>query len=169
MTELLPTLMPVLISSALAAWVAWHAAERNVLMANVTQERAKWRDRIRKLADELQTAVSTGDVTEIRRLRVAFRLSLNPWDGRDREIVALLALLMESDRKNLLLERIVIRLELLLKHDWERAKAEASWRGARRNATLRRHPAALRAGVDSLEKSRTQNPLASEYQELRAH
>lgn len=169
MTELLPTLMPVLISSAIAAWVAWHASERNVLMANVTQERAKWRERIRRLAEELQTAVSQGDVIALRRLRVAFRLSLNPWDGRDREIVALLALLADDDGRDLLLERIVIRLELLLKHDWERAKAEASWRGLGHNATPRRRPAAPRAGVDTLEKSRTQSPLALEYQERRAH
>lgn len=169
MTELLPTLMPVLISSAIAAWVAWHASERNVLMANVTQERAKWRERIRRLAEELQTAVSQGDVIALRRLRVAFRLSLNPWDDRDREIVALLSLLMDDDQRDLLLERIVIRLELLLKHDWERAKAEASWRGLGRNSTPKRRATALRAAVDTLEKSRTQSPLASEYQERRAH
>lgn len=165
MTELLLTLTPVLVSSAIAAWVAWHASERNVLMANVTQERAKWRERIRRLAEELQVAVSQEDVPAIRRLRVAFRLSLNPWDGRDREITALLTLLVDQEGRELIFERVVTRLELLLKHDWERAKSEASWRAPGRNAKMIRRTAAPRAGVDSLEKSRRRNPLGPDYRE----
>lgn len=165
MVDFLSALTPILVSSAIAAWAAWHASERNALTANVIQERAKWRDRLRSLADELQSAVSVSDVSEIKRLRVAFRLSLNPWDDRDREVVALLGLLVDRSQDDELFERITVRLELLLKHDWERAKTEASWRGWGRHATPARRAALPRAGVQSLARLRSQRPLADEFQE----
>jgi hypothetical protein len=165
MASFLSALVPVLVSAAIAAWVAWHASKGNALMANVTQERAKWRERIRQLADDLQDAVSKQDAALIRRVRVAFRLSLNPWDDRDREIVALLERLVHHSAEEGLLERIVVRLELLLKHDWERAKAEATWRGLGRQTMPARRAASPRAGVDSLAKLRTQRPLAQDFQE----
>jgi hypothetical protein len=165
MAAFLSALTPVLVSAAIAAWVAWHAAERNALLANVTQERAKWRDRIRRLAEELQGAASKGDRDLIRRLRVALRLSLNPWDDRDREIVALLGLLAADPTDEAILERIVVRLELLLKHDWERGKAEASWRGGGRKETPGFRAQSPRAGVQSLARLRAQRPLSPEFAE----
>ena len=168
MVEFLSAFTPILVSSAIAAWAAWHASERHALTANVIGERAKWRDRLRSLAEELQKAVSTSDAAEIRRLRLAFRLSLNPWDDRDRELVALMGLLMDRAGDGELFEQIAVRLELLLKHDWERAKAEASWRGWSRRATPARRASLPRAGVESLSRLRLQRPLADEFQEREA-
>lgn len=151
---LVDALVPVLVSATVAGFVAWYGVQRQVEVKNVTEERAKWRDRIRSLAAELVDAVETSDGAKLRRIEMSFRLSLNPWDIADREIVLLLSRLVRGGDREADMDRIAVRLELLLKHDWERAKREASWmprsiRGFtagvfRPHGTSRRSYAALR-------------------------
>lgn len=161
MTEILTATTPVLLSALIGAIVAWHLSERQALVANVTLERAKWRERIRSLACELQSAVARGDEGDLGRLRMAFRLSLNPWDAQDREIVALLSLLIADRDRVGDLEAVAIRLELLLKHDWERAKAEASWFAFRSRSGPRGRKS--RAGADDLSRFRARYPIDARY------
>lgn len=169
MIQILSAVTPVLVSALIGALVAWHASQRSALLANVTQERAAWRERIRKFACELQEAVRSGDEGGIQRLRMQFRLSLNPWDDRDRELVALLGVLVRHalDREETL-ERVSVRLELLLKHDWERAKAEATWFASHRLGTPRRRAAVPRAGVEALARFRKARPLEADFDEMLA-
>ena len=116
------------LSALIAGFAAWQAGERQVRIRNVTEERAKWRARVRELAVDLSGA-GAGEPGAVDRAVVGLRLLLNPYDQLDREIVALLDGLQSDAPDRDQLARVVVRLQLVLKHDWERAKREASWTG----------------------------------------
>lgn len=118
-----------LVSASVGAVVALWTSERQLRLANVTAERAVWRERIRGLAGDLATSADDGDAR--LRAAVGIQLSTNPFDELDREIVELamrIAKAQKPDDEDL--SRVMLRLQLLLKHDWERAKLEAGWGGA---------------------------------------
>ena len=43
-------------AAIISAWVSKAIAERNIYIENITKERAKWRERIRKIAREYPIA-----------------------------------------------------------------------------------------------------------------
>ena len=109
------------------AFVTWLVAQRGLRAANVLAERTRWRERVRALAAEI--ARDPGASGRRGRLWVQLALETNPLDPADLALVRLARrvgrqpAIAEHDR-----EELVERFALLLKHDWERAKAEASWR-----------------------------------------
>lgn len=88
---------------------------RKLHHATVIQERQKWRDDMRKFGIELSDALRKNNRHQIDRLRFEIRMRLNPADKNDRAII-------ECETA----DEIVQHISVLLKHDWERAKLEAS-------------------------------------------
>lgn len=116
-----------LISAFVAALVAVLTTERNIQMKNVTQERAKWRAKMKAKAVEVHQSALTNNVEKLDELRLEFSLNLNPLDKEDNAILKVIDKLKESANTEQNLWEFSERLSLLLKHDWERAKYEASF------------------------------------------
>ena len=112
----------VIISALIAALVARRNSERAIQIENITKERAKWRDKIREQALEVHRATTEKNHEKLMELRLALSLNLNPEDKEDRAILDLISEMVRHDKG---LEEFSVRVALLLKHDWERAKREA--------------------------------------------
>lgn len=106
-------------------------SERKILIENVTNERAKWRLKIKELADALTNAVNKGDSSAVTSVRMQLALNMNPFDKEDQAILETVDKLVErADDSDATLMEVNERLSLLLKHDWDRAKHEANpWLG----------------------------------------
>jgi hypothetical protein len=109
------------IGVTIGALFTWINGQRALRSANILAERTKWRDRIRELAQRAGTPLS---LVEADRLWREMALLLNPRDVEDRELIRQIARL-GADMS--LRDEVTARIALLLKHDWERAKIEASW------------------------------------------
>lgn len=110
------------ISAVIAAIVALRSAERRITIENVTQERAKWREKVRSSAAEVSAALFARDAAALVKAKLALSLLLNPLDENDRAIIKVIS----GDRFGpAQAEEFHIHVSLLLKHDWERAKKEA--------------------------------------------
>jgi hypothetical protein len=119
------------LAGLIAALVSLRTTERGIKIENVTKERAKWREKVRDRALELHRAATAGNKVRIAELHLEFSLILNPNDCEDRKILSAIARVAVQANDETLKE-IAVRLGLLLKHDWERAKREAEpawWRG----------------------------------------
>lgn len=120
--------METLLSSAflaavVSALVAVLTSERRIAAENVLQERKKWRDQIREVASEVRKTLALGDVGKLGEMQARFSLLVNPHCRQDQDI---LQLIMAGDVSRA--AEFTQRVVLLLKHDWERAKHEASFR-----------------------------------------
>ena len=93
-------------------------------MENVTQERAKWRTEIRRKADDAYLAILGNDPVVRQKVRSQFALLLSPRDSEDRHILDTVT--SETSNQEAQAREFIDRISLLLKHDWERAKREAS-------------------------------------------
>ena len=120
----LQVLLPV-VTVATTALLTWHLAQRRIAIENVTQERAKWRADIRRTALDAHDAMVDGEADKVERVSNELRALLNPHDIEDRKLLACLAVACACDRKKIR-DEFALRVALLLKHDWERAKWEAS-------------------------------------------
>ena len=107
------------IGAAIIALIAWLVAQAQIKARHVTEERARWRRQIRETASKTHGAFLAGNVRETIRLQKEFRALLNPFDREDLEILDCL----ENNRA----DEFDTRISLLLKHDWERGKLEASF------------------------------------------
>jgi hypothetical protein len=121
----------VIVTSGLVAAVVSGAfsiltSERRIAAENIIQERTKWRERIRCLAEQINKAIVSGaDANKFNDLRDQLELRLNPHDPLDQELLVLVT----SDDAAQAPERaneFNLHVTLLLKHDWERAKWEAN-------------------------------------------
>ncbi|MDE0031523.1 MAG: hypothetical protein OXU75_00055 [Deltaproteobacteria bacterium] len=101
----------------MGAILVWWVAERNIATKYVTEERAKWREEIRELAEKIHDAILRGDFPRLRRLRRQLEMRLNPTDDEDK---AILASVKDHNR-----DEFFKGISRMLKHDWERAKVEA--------------------------------------------
>jgi hypothetical protein len=123
-------LATVLTSDVLAAvvsgLVALRNSERKIVIENITQERTKWRDKIREKNLQAQEAFQSKEYRKIKTIGSELRLLLNPVDPLDQDILREINLLCSEGAKDADIERFSIKLCLLLKHDWERAKQEAN-------------------------------------------
>lgn len=116
------------LAGLIAALVAIRASERKIQIENVTQERAKWRAKIRELSLAVHQSVATGNNARLGELVLEFSLVLNPLDEEDNAIPDLIYKLTNTSEKSELLLEFRERIALLLKHDWQRAKHESySW------------------------------------------
>ena len=94
-------------------------------MENVTQERAKWRTKIRELSLVTHRASCSGDLNRLGELVMEFATNLNPFHAEDEAVIDIVYKLSTTSDKDILLLEFRERISLLLKHDWQRAKYEA--------------------------------------------
>lgn len=98
-------------------------SERRLAAENVIQERMKWRDKVRELASCVHKELvrAEADTAKLQGLRAKLTLHLNPHDENDQQILQLIAPIGLGRA-----DEFTQRVALLLKHDWERSKQEAS-------------------------------------------
>ena len=114
----------------ISALITWRIAERRIEIENITQQRATWRDNIRKKSIEVTSAVRKADKDKLNELYTEFAHLLNPYDLEDVAILDLLSKFKKIEQcDNDSLTEFIERVALLLKHDWERAKREAKFWG----------------------------------------
>lgn len=113
-----------LIGALIGAAVSLRTSARNIKIDNITKERAKWRDRVRKKSLRVHEEAVNRDAPALNELHLQFTLILNPCDEKDRAILASIRQLRDTPDEPHLTE-FAVRVALLLKHDWERAKWEA--------------------------------------------
>lgn len=122
---LVELLSSAVVSSLVAALVTLRSGERKIEIENVTQERAKWRDKVRLTALQVHQAAVAGDLLKVAELHLTFELILNPNDGEDNQLLGCIKKLEGGDAPQSHLPEFSKRVALLLKHDWDRAKLEA--------------------------------------------
>lgn len=121
----------ILTSSVVAALISAFVAIRNnqlkISIKNITRERAKWRNAVRKKALEVHNAIINKDKETLQKLRVEFFLILNPLDNEDNLIIESIKIPESKIDEELKAQsdEFAKHIALLLKHDWERAKLEA--------------------------------------------
>jgi hypothetical protein len=124
------TILTSLSTGFIAAGITGYSSRRNseraIQIENVTQERTKWRDKIRKLALKAHRATVKQDSARLAEVRQQFSLNLNPHDPEDTAIIGELERLPKPEHVDEWLQELSERIALLLKHDWERGKYEAS-------------------------------------------
>jgi hypothetical protein len=108
----------------IGAAVSLRTNTRTIKIENITKERAKWRDKVRKKSLAVHQDAVKGDTPALEEHHLEFSLILNPLDPLDRAILTLIRLLKTTADESHLTE-FADRISLLLKHDWERAKWEA--------------------------------------------
>ena len=113
------------VGGLVAGFVALRSGERKIQIENVTQERAKWREKIRIKSVEVHQAAIGNNPVKIAELQLEFSLNLNPFDQEDKEMLTVIAALNDRSTLEAKLREFSVRVALLLKHDWERAKHEA--------------------------------------------
>ena len=112
------------IAGLVAAYITFWNAERKIAIDNITKERAKWRDKIRKNALEIHKGIISADKVKLSELKNEFRLLLNPVDDKDINILSLICI-KENEDKEQQADDFSLSVSHLLKHDWERAKLES--------------------------------------------
>ncbi len=117
---------PALIGAILGSVITLLVASKRFVIENVTAERQKWRDDIRKLSSKIATEIANGKADKLRCLRAELRTKLNPLDADDILIIECVHEWPPHCRERIS-ERFAILVSLLLKHDWERAKKEAAF------------------------------------------
>lgn len=102
--------------------------ERNILVDNITKERKAWREKIREKSIRVFDSYYDKNCLELKKLKTEFQLMLNPHDKDDKEILDHFTELIENCEKqdDSAINNFIVKLSLLLKHDWERAKKEAN-------------------------------------------
>lgn len=123
------SLLAAIIGGIIGTISAQFIVQRRIEMENVTQERAKWRDRIRSLTPEVHNAIMMKNgawrTQELKKYQNIFRTLLNPSDHEDKKIISVID--PDSEHQNGQdgqAKEFGERISLLLKHDWERAKEE---------------------------------------------
>lgn len=113
----------------IASFIAFRKDERAIQLEQITKERTKWRDSMRKLCEEIAIAHVENKASEIpakvASLRARLATTVNPKDKtHDGAILAHYDGLFSSESDDL--KVFAHRIALLLKHDWERVKWECT-------------------------------------------
>lgn len=116
-----------LIAGWLTAFFALRKDERAIHIEQVTKERAKWRDNMRTLTEEIVTIFflkeDKNNKGRISALRSRLTTSINPKDDtHDQAILDHFDRLFDGNGTDT--HVFTQRIALLLKHDWERVKWE---------------------------------------------
>lgn len=118
--------------TALTGWLgsilAFRKEERAVQIEQITKERTKWRENVRKLTEEIvleyfahKQSPESGKVAAYRsRLATA----LNPKSDHDTKLLAHFDEIFSGQAADI--DTFSRRIALLLKHDWERVKWECT-------------------------------------------
>jgi hypothetical protein len=117
------------IAAVVAGFVTLRANDRKIAAENITQQRQLWREKIRILSVNICAAYTANEHHKIPALYVELQLLLNPTDTDDLDILDTVWDMREANPSKELDIVLGEKLALLLKHDWERAKAESksSW------------------------------------------
>ena len=118
-------LTSAVVAALIAGLVSLRGSERKIQIENITQERAKWREKIRSNALLVHQAASLGEKAKLSELHLSFQLLLNPFDKEDEAILAAITALSSTKDVDPRLPEFAGRVSYLLKHDWDRAKYEA--------------------------------------------
>ncbi len=129
LTSLLAGVSLTAIGGWIASFIALRKDERAVQLEQVTKERAKWRDNMRKLCEEIAAAHFENKAKpipgKVASLRARLATSINPKDTTDDgAILAHYDRLFSAETDDL--KVFAHRIALLLKHDWERVKWECT-------------------------------------------
>jgi hypothetical protein len=117
----------------IAGIITWVIAEKRIAIENITHERAKWRGQVRKISSRINKAIIlNADTGSFNILRCEFALLINPYKdteknpyfNEDEAILKCISAAEEGKEESHATE-FTIRVSLLLKHDWDRAKFEA--------------------------------------------
>lgn len=116
----------VVVAALVGGWVSLRTSMRNIKVENVTRERKTWREKVRNKALEVHKSAVAKEKIRLLELQLEFGLILNPLDKEDRQILKLINELSNVEVTETILSEFRDRVALLLKHDWERVKMEAS-------------------------------------------
>jgi hypothetical protein len=114
-----------IVAAIVSGLVTLRTSARTIQIENITQERAKWREKIRTNAQLVHKAATGGDDEKLSELKLVFELLLNPNDDEDQDILTSIERLKDAGDPQKRLPEFSKRIAYLLKHDWERAKHEA--------------------------------------------
>lgn len=115
--------------TVIAGWIASFFAlrkdERAVQLEQITKERTKWRDNMRKTSEEIAQLYFENKATavpgKVAALRARLVTSINPKDDpNDQLILTHYDEIFSGAKADL--DVLTKRIALLLKHDWERVK-----------------------------------------------
>lgn len=126
-SSILAGLSFAIVGGWVASFIAFRKDERSVQLNQITEERKKWRDNMRKLLTEISALYidnkTTPSPSKVAALRATLATSINPKDVKnDGAILSHYDRLFSaaSDDLSVFNHRIAV----LLKHDWERVKWE---------------------------------------------
>ena len=123
----LPTILSSgVVAGLVAGLVTLRTSERKIAIENITQQRQQWREKIRDIAQRIKSSYKNDEKEELQSQYVEMQLLLNPEDDDDRSILDTIWSMAEESAPDALHIELAEKLSLLLKHDWERAKREAS-------------------------------------------
>ena len=119
------SLVAAIVGGIIGAISAQAVTQRRIQMTNVTQERAKWRDKIRCLVPKVHEVIMMADDPnrrkQLQKYKNIFRTLLNPIDPEDKKIIEIIDPAYRPEEQA---KEFGERISFLLKHDWERAKEE---------------------------------------------
>lgn len=122
----LPTVLSSgVLAGLVAGLVTLRTSERKISIENITQQRQIWREKIRRLANQIKKSYINEEKDFLHDHYIELQLLLNPEDSNDQSILDTVWEMIEAERSE---DRHIVlseKLSLLLKHDWERAKREA--------------------------------------------
>lgn len=128
-SSLLAGVTLTVIAGWIASFLALRKDERSVQLEQITKERTKWRDNMRKTTEEIAQLYFDNKVTaapgKVASLRARLATSINPKDDpSDQLILTHYDEIFAGTKADL--DVLTERIALLLKHDWERVKWECS-------------------------------------------
>lgn len=113
-----------IVAVPITAFVTWWIAAKRIVIENITQERAKWREKVRERALPVHDPMIDRNGKDLDKHRNEFRALLNPFCDEDKDLVQCIRLPQLGDELSQA-EEFATRIALLLKYDWELAKYEA--------------------------------------------
>ena len=126
------TLGSSVFAAVVTAFFTRKAHEETVALKYITEERAKWREKIKETMANLNEAINSPKLngerlSKTRKASTYLKLSLNPDPKHvlDNEILTRLKTLCAAPCYTQF-PALEEKVSLLLKHDWERAKNEAT-------------------------------------------
>lgn len=127
-SDFLAFFTPALVGGLVASAITLLIAGKRIMIENVTTERKNWRKDIRIITSDIvkELVKKEPDENVIIELRCRLRCKLNPYDTKDILIIECVDV-WPLDCRAKMAERFAVLVSLLLKHDWERAKMEATF------------------------------------------
>ncbi|WP_289136334.1 hypothetical protein [uncultured Brevibacillus sp.] len=122
------TALGTVLGSLITAIIAKVNNDKNLSLKYVTEERTKWRLKIKELTSELYSMkiVTEEDKNKFDRLSAELKLNLNPYpNDKDKEIAHQLRLIGINPNDKTHRENFLMHVAYMLKHDWQRSKKEA--------------------------------------------